>query len=82
MAVTKLAPERFKSWNVDSGSIEHMTPDTTALIEHQPVAPGDMVEVVDKTLLPGVAMALTAAPEAEKSMEDLSHLVAYIGKDG
>ena len=39
-------------WSANSGSTEHMTPDATALTEYEPAAPGDMVEVVDKTLLP------------------------------
>ena len=52
VAVTKSAPEEFESWNADSGSTEHVTPDATALTEYKPAAPGDMVEVSDKTLLP------------------------------
>ena len=52
VAVTKSAPEGFEMWNVNSGSTEHMTPDATALKEFKPAAPGDMVKVADKTLLP------------------------------
>ena len=52
VAVTKSAPEGFEMWNADSGSTEHMTPDATALKEYKPAAPEDMVEVVNKTLLP------------------------------
>ena len=51
-AVTKSAPEGFESWIADSGSTGHMTPDATPLTEYKPAAPGDMVEVADKTLLP------------------------------
>ena len=51
VAVTISAPEGFESWNADSGSTEHMTPDATALTEYKPAAPGDMVEVADKTLV-------------------------------
>ena len=49
--VPKSAPERFESWNADLGSTEHMTPDATA-DRIQTGAPGDMVEVADKTLFP------------------------------
>ena len=52
VAVAKSAPEGFDSWIADSGSTEHMTPDATALAEYKPAAPGDMVEVADKALLP------------------------------
>ena len=52
VAVIKSVPEGFESWIADSGSTEHMTPDATALKEYKPAAPGDMVEVADKTLLP------------------------------
>ena len=52
VAVIKSAPEGFESWIADSGSTEHMTPDATTLKEYKPAAPGDMVEVADKTLLP------------------------------
>ena len=31
VAATKSAPERFESWNADSGSTNHMTPDATVL---------------------------------------------------
>ena len=51
VAVTKSAPAGFETWNVDSGSTEHMTPDVTAVTEYKPVPPGDVVEVADKTLL-------------------------------
>ena len=50
--VTKSARKGLEVWNANSDSIEDMTPDATALTEYKPVAPGDMVEVVDKTLLP------------------------------
>ena len=50
--VPKSAPEGFGMWNADSGSTEHMTPGATALTEYKPAAPGDMVEVADKFLLP------------------------------
>ena len=52
VAVTKSAPEGFESWIADSASTEHITPDPTALKEYKPAAPGDMVEVADKTSLP------------------------------
>ena len=52
VAVTKSAPEGFESWIADSGSTEHITPDATALKEYKPAAPGDTVEVADKTSLP------------------------------
>ena len=52
VAVTKSAPEGCESWNADSDSTEHITPDATALTEYKPAAPGNMVEVSDKTMLP------------------------------
>ena len=50
--VTKSAPGGREMWNADLGSTEHMTPDATALTEYKSAAPGDTVEVADKTLLP------------------------------
>ena len=52
VAATKSAPERFESWNANSGSTNHMTPDATALTLYKPATPGDMVDVAVITLLP------------------------------
>ena len=52
VAVTKSAPKEFEMRNADLGSTEYTTPDATALTEYKPAAPGDTVEVADKTLLP------------------------------
>ena len=50
--VNETAPGGFESWNEDSGATEHMTPDGTALMDYKPAAPGDMVEVADRTFVP------------------------------